>query len=124
MSLANHPQLRMWLPWSELAQQPRTTLADFQSLLSKHPKAGFLIACAKLSVGFDYGPDARTVPSDKALEMLTSHLFPPGIVNRVNAFANRQRIIFFQGQLRYLAAEVIRLQPSPPEDLPGPENTN
>jgi hypothetical protein len=122
MSLANQPQLRTWVPWSELVQQPRTTLAEFKTLLSKHPKAGFLVACAKLSVGFDYGPDARTVPSDKALEMLTPHLFPPGLVKRVNGFANRQRIIFFQGQLRYLAAEVIRLQPSPREDLPVPEN--
>jgi len=122
MPLVNQPQLRTWVPWSELVQQPRTTLAEFKTLLSEHPKASFLVACAKLSVGFDYGPDARTVPSDKALEMLTPHLLPPGLVNRVKGFANRQRIIFFQGQLRYLAAEVIRLQPSPPEDLPGPEN--
>jgi hypothetical protein len=122
MSLANQPQLRMWVPWSELVQQQRTALAEFKALLSKHPKAGFLIACAKLSVGFDYGPDARTVPSDKTLVMLIPHLFPPGLVKGVNWFANQKRIIFFQGQLRYLAAEVIRLQPSPPEDLPGPEN--
>jgi hypothetical protein len=122
MHLANQPQLRTWVQWSELVQQPRTTLADFRALLSKHPKASFLVACAKLSVGFDYGPDARTIPSDKALDTLTPHLFLPELVNRVRTFANRQRIIFFQGQLRYLAAEVIRLQPLPSDDLPGPDN--
>jgi hypothetical protein len=120
--MTNQPQLRTWVPWSELVEQPRTTLAEFKALLSEHPKAGFLIACTKLSVGFDYGPDARTIPSDKALAMLTPHLFSPGLVERVNWFADQKRVVFFQGQLRYLAAEVIRLQLSPSEDLSGPEN--
>jgi hypothetical protein len=56
--------------------------------------------------------------------MLTPHLFPPGLVNRVNGFANPQRIIFFQGQLRYLAAEVIRLQPAHPRIFPDPKIAN
>ena len=120
--MASQPELRTWVTWSELVRQPRTTLEEFKALLSKHPRAGFLIACAKMSVGFDYGPDARTVPSDETLARLIPHLLPPELVQRVNWFANQKRIIFFQGQLRYLAAEVIRLKPSPPEDIPGPEN--
>ena len=121
-SSASPPELRTWVPWSELMLQPRTTIAEFKALLSKHSKPGFLIACAKLSVGFDYGPYARTVPSHKSFALLMPHLFPPELLKRVNWFAERKRLIFFQGQLRYLASEVIRLQPSPPEDLAGPEN--
>lgn len=120
--MANSPQMRMWVPWSELAQRAHTRLDEFRALLSRYPKAGFLIACAKLSVAFEYGPNARTIPTDNTLARLFPDLFPRDLWSRVLWFVNQKRIIFFQGQLRYLAAEVIRLEHSASGDPSGPEN--
>jgi hypothetical protein len=71
-----------------------------------------------LSVLFNYGPDASTAASDEAVEKWASLLFPPALTGHIKGFAARKRVIFFQAQLRYLAAEMVRLKPYGSEDLP------
>jgi hypothetical protein len=114
------------MTWSELTETPRITKDQFQAELAKYPKSGILIACAKLSVGFGYGPDACIVPPDHVADLYIPIVFPPGLVPRVNRWFHRDgRIPFFNGQLRYLAAETVRLQPlQPVPENPenGPEN--
>lgn len=116
----------MWLTWSELTASPRITKEQFQAQLLKYPKSSILIACAKLGVGFGYGPDACTVPADEVAALHIPILFPPGLVPAVNWwFQHEGRIPFFNGQLRYLAAETVRLQgPHPVPEIPenGPQN--
>jgi hypothetical protein len=79
-----------------------------------------------LSVGFGYGPDARTVPTDDVANLHIPIVFPLGLVPRVSRwFREGGRLPFFNGQLRYLAAETLRLQPAdPPAEIPanGPQN--
>jgi hypothetical protein len=119
-------RMRLWLTWSELTNSPRITREQFQTRLSSYPKSSILIACAKLSVGLGYGPDACTVPSDQVADSHIPILFPLELVPEVRLwFHQRDRIPFFNGQLRYLAAETVRLQalhpvPELPQD--GPQN--
>src|SRR5262250_433113 len=119
-------KMRVWLTWSELTSSPRITKAQFQEQLAKYPKSSILIACTKLSVGFGYGPDACTVPPDHVIDLHIPIVFPPVLVPQVNRwFQQEQRVPFFNGQLRYLAAETVRLLPSHPvTEIPenGPEN--
>ena len=119
-------KMRVWMTWSELVNCPRITKEQFQAHVAKYPKSSILIACTKLSVGFGYGPDARTVPTDNVADLHIPILFPPGLVPRVYKWFHEEgRIPFFNGQLRSLAAETVRLQlvdpvPEIPEN--GPEN--
>lgn len=118
--------MKMWMTWSELTNSPRITKEELQAQLVKYPKSSILIACAKLSVGFGYGPDACTVPSDQIVDLHIPILFPPILVPQVNLwFHGKGRLPFFNGQLRYLAAETVRLQPENPiPEIPegGPQN--
>jgi hypothetical protein len=114
--LAPPPQLKTWLPWSELARTPQLTLGEFRSVLCQYPRSALLIACARLSMIFNYGPDAETAANEEATAKWIPILFPPGLVPRVKTFASQGRVIFFQGQLRYLAAEVTRLEQAHGED--------
>src|SRR5581483_4993915 len=52
------PEMRTWVPWSEVAQKPRGTLDEFHALLRKYPRSALLRIYARLSVFFNYGPDA------------------------------------------------------------------
>ena len=119
-------KMRVWMTWSELTNGPRITKEQFHAQLAQYPKSSILIACAKLSVGFGYGPDACTVPPDNVADLHIPIVFPPGLVPHVNAWFHQEgRIPFFNGQLRYLAAETVRMQtehpvPETPEN--GPEN--
>ena len=108
--MAAPPQLKTWLPWSELAKTPRLTLDEFRSVLCQYPRSALLIACARLSMIFNYGPDAETAANEETTAKWIPALFPPSLVTRVKTFASQGRVIFFQGQLRYLAAEVTRLE--------------
>jgi hypothetical protein len=108
--------MKIWLPWSELAGTPRLTLGEFRSVLRQYPRSALLIGCARLSMIFNYGPDADTAADQEATARWIPILFPPGLVSRVEVFASQDRVIFFQGQLRYLAAEVIRLEQAHAED--------
>lgn len=114
------------MTWSELTNSPRVTKEQLQEELTKYPKSSILIACAKLSVAFRYGPDACTVPGDHVADVHIPILFPCGLVPHVNRWFHQEgRIPFFNGQLRYLAAETVRLQPEHPvHEIPenGPEN--
>jgi hypothetical protein len=114
--LALPPKMKTWLPWSELAGTPRLTLGEFRNVLRQYPRSALLIACARLSMIFNYGPDADTAADEQATAKWIPILFPPGLVPRVEAFASQDRVIFFQGQLRYLAAEVMRLERARGED--------
>jgi hypothetical protein len=117
--------MKIWLVWSELMSTPRITKEQFQAQLAKYPKSGILIACAKLSVGFNYGPDACTVPSDHIAAIHIPIVFPPNLVSRVVQCVSQGRVPFFNGQLRYLAAEMVRLQPVhpvPEDPSKGPQN--
>lgn len=113
------------MTWSELVNSPRITKEQFRTQLAK-PKSSILIACAKWSVGFGYGPDACTVPTDHIADLHIPILFPPFLIPRVNWWVHHEgRVPFFNGQLRYLAAEAVRLQP--PNAVPeipdnGPQN--
>jgi hypothetical protein len=79
-----------------------------------------------LSVGFGYGPHACTVPSDPLVDLHVPIVFPSALVPRVNQWVHHEgRIPFFNGQLRYLAAETVRLHPQHPvPEIPdnGPRN--
>jgi hypothetical protein len=104
-------KMRVWLTWSELVSGPRITKEQFQAQLADYPKSSILIACAKLSVGLGYGPDACTVPADRVADLHIPILFPASLVPTVRHwFHKRDRIPFFNGQLRYLAAETVRLK--------------
>lgn len=120
------PKMRMWMTWSELTNSPRITKEQFQAQLAKYPKSSILIACTKLSVGFGYGPDACTVPPDQVVDLHIPIVFPPVLVPHVNWWVHQEgRLPFFNGQLRYLAAETVRLQPEHPvPEIPekGPQN--
>src|ERR1019366_7347181 len=112
------PPMRTWLPWSDLVNGPRVTVQGFQDILLKYPQSSILRACARLSVLFNYGPDASTTASDEAVEKWASLLFPTALTGRIKGFAAQKRVIFFQAQLRYLAAEMVRLKPYGSEDFP------
>lgn len=119
-------KMKVWMTWSELVKEPRITKEDFQAQLAKYPKSSILIGCTKLSVAFGYGPDARTIPTDQAVDVHIPILFPPSFAPHVNWWVHQQqRLAFFNGQLRYLAAEVVRLQaehPVPKIPRNGPQD--
>jgi len=108
--------MRTWVPWSELAQEPRGTLEEFRTLLRKYPRSSLLRICARLSVFFNYGPDASTTAKEDAVTHWIPALFPPHLVSKIQTLLAKKRIIFFQAQLRYLAAEAIRLKEPHVED--------
>ena len=116
--MAPPPEMRTWVTWHELTNTPRGTVEEFRSELRKHSRSSILKACSRLSVVFDYGPDAETAADAKVTAEWIPILFPPKLVPRLLAYAKQDRVIFFQAQLRYLSLEVIRLDPAPAEDLP------
>ena len=116
--MAPPPEMRSWVPWSELIGGPHGTIEEFRDILCKYPRSSLLRACARLSVLFNYGPDAGTTASEEAIAKWTPLLFPTALVGRIKMLASAKRVIFFQAQLRYLAAEVVRLDEYGDEDLP------
>jgi len=115
--MAPPPEMRTWVPWSDLAGGPRGTVEEFRGILRNYPRSSVLRACARLSVLFNYGPDAGTTASDEATAKWAPLLFPAPLLDQIKTHLSRRRVIFFQGQLRYLAAEIIRLNPFGSEDL-------
>src|SRR5437660_11372538 len=116
--MAPPPEMRTWVPWSELTGGPRGTVEEFRDILRRYPRSSLLRACARLSVLFNYGPDAGTTASEEAIAKWTPLLFPSVLISRISVLASRRRVIFFQAQLRHLAAEVVRLDQYGCEDLP------
>jgi hypothetical protein len=115
--MAPPPEMRTWVPWSEAIGGPRGTVEEFRDILRKYPRSSLLRACARLSVLFNYGPDAGTTASDEVTANWAPFLFSSALVGRIRMLVSRKRVIFFQAQLRYLEAEVIRLNPYGGEDL-------
>src|SRR5664280_2292903 len=116
--MAPPPAIRTWVTWHELTDTPRGTLEEFRIELRKYSRSSILKACSRLSVLFRYGPDGETAADPKVTAYWIPILFPPGLVSRLLAYAQQERVIFFQAQLRYLAVEVIRLDAAAGEDLP------
>lgn len=114
--MAPPPEMRLWIPWSELTGRPRLTLDEFQNALREFPRSALLIAVARLSILYDYGEDANTVPSDEVTSWTVPLMFSPHLVPRVQQAINSKRVIFFQGQVRRIAAETMRLTNAHPED--------
>lgn len=108
--------MKLWLPWSELNGSPRLAIEEFRDSLRTFPRSAILIACARFSTIFKFGPEANTVASQANTEYWIPHLIQPDLVNRAMKAMKDGRPVFFQGQLRFLAAEAMRLDPAPPED--------
>jgi hypothetical protein len=114
--LAPPPNMKLWLPWSELNGSARLTLEEFRAALRDYPRSAILIACARLSTIFKFGPEANTVASQEINEHWVPRLMRPDLVGRAMQEVKKERPIFFQGQLRFLAAEAMRLDPAPAEN--------
>lgn len=110
------PEMKLWLPWSELNGSSRLTIEEFRAALRDYPRSAILIACARLSAMFRFGPEATTLASQEITEYWVPILMRPDLVDRAMCEAKKGRVIFFQGQLRFLAAEAMRLDPAPPEN--------
>jgi len=113
--LAPPPELRTWLPWSELNGSPRLTIDEFRDALRSYSRGAILIACARCSVIFGYGVDANTVASREVTEYWIPNLIRADLVDQAMQAAKQSRPVFFQGQLRYLASEAMRLPSAPVE---------
>jgi hypothetical protein len=109
------PEMKLWLPWSELNGSPRLTIEEFRAALRDYPRSAILIACARLSTIFKTGPEATNMAAQEITEYWVPILMRPDLVDRAMGEAKKGRVIFFQGQLRFLAAEAMRLDPAPPE---------
>lgn len=120
--MAVNAQLRLWVPWHEFAGTTRGTIDEFRGILRKYRRSSLLIACARLGAAFNFGPDGRSTPEEERVKAWLPNVFPPHLAQRALQYIERNRIVFFQAQLRYLAAEALRLDPAPSEGLPPIEN--
>jgi hypothetical protein len=100
--------MKYWLNWGEISGKPGTA-EEFREVLGQYARKGLLIACGRLTVEFNYGPEGKTVAKGKITKQFIPWLFPPDVAARVKLAFEHDRVIFFQGQLRYIAAEVTRL---------------
>lgn len=114
--MASSPEIRAWLPWSELTGAPRLTLDEFLDALRQFPRSALLITVARLSILYKYGHDANTLASEEVTKWAAPLMFLPPLVPRVQQAIALNRVIFFQGQLRRIAAESLRLANAHPED--------
>jgi len=117
--MARRPVMKYWLNWGEISGKAGTS-EELTALLAKYARKGLLIACGRLTVEFNYGPEGKTVAKDELTKQFINRLFPSDIVAKVNKAFEHDRVIFFQGQLRYIAAAVTRLPYV--ENLPEIEN--
>jgi hypothetical protein len=119
--MAGPPVMKHWLNWRDVSGTP-STIDDFRALLRKYPRTSLLLACSELSVHLNFGPEGETSASRELTAKWIPRLFQPDLAERVNRAFQLDRVILFQGQLRFVAAEVTRLTPAPSEDLPPIEN--
>ncbi len=110
-------QLQEWVPWSVLTGTPRATLPELRALLRKHSRTSLLTACARLGIGFQFGPEAETAADLERTGFWARLLLPPALVTKVFFFAKNGRPIFMQAQIKSLAAEVMRLSILPSDGL-------
>jgi hypothetical protein len=114
--VAQPPEMRTWINFYEITGGPRVTQEDFRTAIGRFPTSGLLITVARLSILFKFGIDANTVASQETTMHFAPVMFPPHLVHRALQFAATGNPMFFQAQLRYLAAEAMRLEPQPPEN--------
>lgn len=114
--MAQPPEMRNWINFYEITGGPRVTQEDFRTAIGRFPTSGLLITVARLSILFKFGIDANTVASQETTTHFAPVMFPPHLVHRALQFAATGNPMFFQAQLRYLAAEAMRLDPQPPEN--------
>lgn len=119
--MSGPPVMKSWLNWGEVSEKAGT-IDELRALLGKYSPTSVLVACSQISVHLNYGPEGKTTPSDELTTKYIPFLFPPSLVQRVKKAHELGRVIFFQGQLRSIAAEVTRLSPMPDESLPAIEN--
>lgn len=110
-------QLQEWVPWSELTGTPRGTLAELRALLRKYSRTSLLTACARLGIGFQFGPEAETAADVRTTEFWSRLLLPAELIPKVSYFARQGRPIFMQAQIKFLAAEVMRLGMQPSDGI-------
>lgn len=110
-------QLQEWVPWSVLTGTPRATLVELRALLRKYSRTSLLTACARLGIGFGFGPEAETAADFERTGFWAGLLLPPALIPKVFSFAKQGRPIFMQAQIRSLAAEVMRLPISASDGL-------
>jgi hypothetical protein len=115
-------KMRMWVPWYEFAGTKRGTSDEFRAILRKYRPSSLLIACSRLSVAFNLGVEGGTAAEFERSKQWIPVVFPQRYIRRALQCIEQERILFFQAQLRYLAAEVVRLDPAPSETLPEIEN--
>lgn len=114
--------MKTWVPWSELTQTPRGTVAELRGLLNKYRPSSVLKGCSRLGILFGFGPDSGTTADQAATAQWIPVLLRKDLVAKALKLTKGGRILFFQAQLRYLAATVIQLSPMPAEDLPEVPN--
>jgi hypothetical protein len=120
--MPKHQEWKTWLQWYEVTGGSRTTIEEFRDSLKRFDRSSLLVLCAQLSVAFGYGPEAETSATGELTKRLIDWFFPAFLIPQIRAFATQGRIIFFQAQLRYISAEVIRLGADSTEGLPPIEN--
>ena len=91
------PEMKLWLPWSELNGSSRLTIEEFRAALRDYPRSAILIACARLSAMFRFGPEATTLASQEITEYWVPILMRPDLVDRAMCEAKKGRVIFFSG---------------------------
>jgi hypothetical protein len=108
---------KTWVQWYEVTGGERGTIEEFRELLKKYNRNLLLVMCAQMSVAFAYGPEAETTASDELTKLWARVFFAHDVVPKIDHFHNNGRLIFFQGQLRFIAAEIIRLAPETTPNL-------
>ena len=63
--MAQVPEMKMWVPWSELSNTARGTVVELRELLCKYRPSSVLKACSRLSVLFNFGPEGGTTADEE-----------------------------------------------------------
>ena len=50
--------MKYWLNWGEISGKAGTA-EEFREVLGKYARKGLLIACGRLTVEFNYGPEGK-----------------------------------------------------------------
>ncbi len=81
------------------------TVDEFRGILRKYRRSSLLIACARLGVAFNFGPEGKSTPEEERVKAWVPNVFPPHLAVRAKRYLDKNRVIFFQAQLGYVAAE-------------------
>jgi hypothetical protein len=85
--MAPLPEMKVWLNSSELSGRPTLiTIDEYRTALRYFPRSAILIACARFSIIFNFGPEANTVASQAATEYWAARLFKSHICSQGLSF--------------------------------------